>query len=236
MNLEQMITHYQTPSEAQALIKATRIVLLVGISSAGKDTIKKRLLRSDDFRDIVSHTTRSPRVNNATAEQDGLDYHFISLEQAGVMVEANEFIEAKFVHGTVYGTSIAALRGIHAERKIAITDLDVQGVEEYKALSQDVTALFILPPGYAVWRERFRKRYESNQEFEAEFTKRSQTAMKELEHALSVPYYHFIINDELDRAVRVAEEIAHRSDSFNRHDDEARLLARDLLDEIRAAQ
>ena len=60
--------------------------------------------------------------------------------------------------------------------------------------------------------------------------------MKELEHALSVPYYHFIINDELDRAVRVAEEIAHRSDSFNRHDDEARLLARDLLDEIRSAQ
>ena len=58
--------------------------------------------------------------------------------------------------------------------------------------------------------------------------------MAELEHALAVPYYHFIINDDLDRAVRVVTEIAHREDLFNRQDDEVRLQARDLLDTIKA--
>lgn len=234
MNLEELITNYKAPDEAAELINATRTVLLVGISSAGKDTIKKRLLQSDDFRDIVSHTTRPPRMNDGVPEQDAVDYHFITLDQAQTMVASREFIEAKFVHGTVYGTSVAALEKIRQEGKIALTDVDVQGVDEYKALSQAVTALFILPPNYEVWRERFKKRYESDETFEADFPKRSRTAVAELEHALSLPYYHFIINDDLDRAVRVAGEIAHRHDSFNRHDDEARLLARELLDAIQA--
>lgn len=235
MMLEQHIAHYQTPERAAELVRSTKIVLLVGISAAGKDTIKKRLLKDDTFRDIVSHTTRAPRDNNGVSEQDGVDYHFVSLDQAEAMVVAHEFIEAKFVHGTVYGTAVAALQTIHDEGKIATTDLDVQGVAEYKTLSQDVIAVFILPPDYATWRERFRKRYDTEDEFEVEFEKRSRTAVSELEHALAVPYYHFIINDELERAVRVVTEIAHRDDLFNRHDDEARLKARDLLEAIKSA-
>jgi len=39
-----------------------------------------------------------------------------------------------------------------------------------------------------------------------------------------------IINDDLTRAVRVCGEIIERGDVFNRRDDEARLIARDLLD------
>lgn len=236
MTLEQQIGNYKTPLYAVTLVQSTKIVLLAGISAAGKDTIKKRLLQNDDFCDIVSHTTRAPRTNNGINEVDGVDYHFVSIDDAARMVAANEFIEAKFVHGTVYGTSTAALSSIHDQGKIALTDLDVQGVAEYKALSQDVIALFILPPDYATWRERFKRRYESDHEFEAEFTKRSRTAIRELGHALEVPYYHFIINDDLDRAVRVAEEIARRDDRYNRHDDEARLRARDLLDAVKAAQ
>ena len=216
MTLEQQIGNYKTPPYAVTLVQSTKIVLLAGISAAGKDTIKKRLLQSDDFRDIVSHTTRPPRANNGIHETNGVDYHFISLDEAARMVAANEFIEAKFVHGTVYGTSAVALSSIHDQDKIAMTDLDVQGVAEYKALSQDVIALFILPPDYTTWRERFKRRYESDREFETEFAKRSQTAIRELEHALEVPYYHFIINDDLDRAVRVADEIAHRDDALAR--------------------
>lgn len=234
MSLEEKILQYQTPEAAVELVRSTKIVLLVGISAAGKDTIKKHLLNSDDFCDIVSHTTRSPRINNGMPEQDGVDYHYILLDQAEEMVDDHAFIEVKFIHGTVYGTSIEALAAIHQKSKIAVTDLDVQGVGEYKDISQDVIALFILPPDYETWRQRFRKRYETDEEFTAEFAKRSQTAISELEHALSVPYYHFIINDDLDRAVRVVEEIAHRDDLFNRQDDEVRLRARDLLDTIKS--
>jgi guanylate kinase len=235
MDLEQQIANYQTPQKAIELVRSTKIVLLVGISAAGKDTIKKRLLEVADFRDIVSHTTRSKRANNGVPEQDGVDYHFITLDQAAKMVDAHEFIEAKFVHGTVYGTSVEALQTIHDQDKIALTDLDVQGVSEYKAMSQDVIALFILPPDFDTWVQRFKKRYESEDEFNTEFAKRSRTALVELEHALEVPYYHFIINDDLDRVVRVIDEIAHRQDEFNEHDTEARDIARDLLEAIKVA-
>jgi len=106
----------------------------------------------------------------------------------------------------------------------------VQGVAEYKDLSQNVVAMFILPPNYSTWRERLAKRYESEAAFLAEWEKRRNSAVKELTHALEVPYYHFIINDELDRVVEVTREIAmHTPDTFHRKDDEARMRARDLL-------
>lgn len=236
MNLEQKIADYQPSELVKELLRSTKITLLVGIAGAGKDTIKKRLLQSDAFRDIVSHTTRPARSNSGIPERDGTDYHFVTTDTIETMLGHQEFIEAKVVHGTVYGTSIAELQCAHDQNKIAITDIDVQGVDEYKRLADETVAIFILPPDYATWRARLEKRYASSAEFAAEWPKRRRSAIKELTHALEVPYYHFIINDTLDEAVRVASEIAHKPDVFHRKDDEARLAARDLLDSISQVQ
>lgn len=234
MNVSEQVANYQVADQAIQLVKNARIILLVGIAGAGKDTLKQRLLRSPDFRDIVSHTTRLPRSNNGVAEIDGKDYHFISLEQAATMIDQRKFVEVKYVHGdTIYGTSVAEIKAGYDEGKILVTDIDVQGVSEYKQISNGVTAIFLLPPSFEVWQERLRKRYESKEAFQNEWPKRRASALKELEHALSVPYYHFIINDDLERTVRVASEIAKRPDSFHRKDDEARLAARDLLEQLR---
>jgi len=208
-SIEDLITNYQPTESTIELVKSTKIALLAGISGAGKDTIKKQLLKSSEFRDIVSHTTRAPRANNGCAEQDGIDYHFIDSQTAENMLQNNEFIEAKFVHGTVYGTSVAELRLAHDQNRVAITDIDVQGVEEYERLAPDSIAIFIVPPNSQTWIERLKKAY-----------------------ALEVPYYHVIINDDLERAIRVTEEIILRGDVFKRQDDEARLVARNLLNDI----
>ncbi|HEV7952358.1 MAG TPA: hypothetical protein VGO98_03200 [Candidatus Saccharimonadales bacterium] len=234
-DLDQLIADYQPSDVAVELVQNTKVTLLVGISGAGKDTIKRELLKRSDFRDIVSHTTRPPRVNNGVMEVADVDYHFIDNETARMMVENHEFIEAKFVHGTVYGTSFDELKKSHDDQKIALTDIDVQGVSEYKDLSQRVVAIFVIPPTYSTWRERLSQRYESPEAFDAEWTKRRNSAVDELTHALEVPYYHFLINDDLDRAVAVAEEIAHKPDVFHRKDDEARLKARDLLAAIQTS-
>lgn len=233
--IDQLIADYQPSDYVAELVRDTMITLLVGISGAGKDTIKKELLKKPDFRDIISHTTRAPRVNNGVAEVPDVDYHFIDENTAKMMIENREFIEAKFVHGTVYGTSVDELKKSHDEQKIALTDIDVQGVSEYKELSQHVVAIFIIPPTYSIWRERLAQRYESPEAFQAEWAKRRNSAIDELTHALEVPYYHFIVNDDLDRAVTVAEEIAHKPDVFHRKDDEARLKARDLLAAIQTS-
>lgn len=232
MNLEQLVAGYQPPEGAIETIRHAKIALLVGISGAGKDTIKRELTARPDFSDIVSHTTRSPRVNAGVLEVDGEDYHFISEDEARDMLERGEFVEAKFVHGTIYGTSIAEVKKA-SDAGVAITDLDVQGVAEYKAVSHEVVAIFVVPPTFDIWRERLRARYASEEEFSAEWPKRRDSAVKELTNALLVPYYHFIINDRLEQAVTAATKIiAHATDEFHSKDDEARLRARQLLASI----
>ena len=91
-NLEFFVKNYQTPPEAITLVEDSRILLLAGISGAGKDTTKKHLLKNEEYRDIVSHTTRQPRENNGKIEQNGVDYNFISIEKAEEMLRHREFI------------------------------------------------------------------------------------------------------------------------------------------------
>ena len=50
-----------------------------------------------------------------------------------------------------------------------------------------------------------------------------------------MPYYHFVINDDIDETARIVREIASKPDVYNRKDDEARLAARDLLEQLKAA-
>lgn len=231
MDLEQLIEDYTPPKEAVKVIKDTKIALLVGISGAGKDTIKRALLKKPHFSEIISHTTRKPRYNEGVLEKDGEDYHFIDEEVARDMLKKGAFVEAKFVHGTLYGTSVAEVERA-AKAGIAITDIDVQGVEEYKNVSNEVVAIFVVPPDYDTWVSRLKRRYATAEEFSKEWPKRRSTAIKELTRALELPYYHCVINDDLERAVDVSVEIAHRADVFTRKDDEARLAARDLLLQI----
>lgn len=227
---DSLIEHYTPSPKAVELVRSMNITLLAGIAGAGKDTIKTALLHNRAvYQDIVSHTTRLPRTNNGVAEVDGHDYYFIDRQTALTMAAQQAFIEIKQVHDTMYGTSVQELQRAHDNNKIAITDVDVQGVDEYKKLAPNVVAIFVLPPQYSVWRERLAKRYGTPEEFEREWPKRRDSAVRELRRVLSVPYYHFLINDDKDRAVRVADEIAQRGDSFVRKDDEARLRARDLL-------
>ena len=231
-NLKNLIKNYQPNQAAIDVVRQTKIVLLVGISGAGKDTLKRRLLEDNEFADIVSYTTRAPRQNAGVMEAPGVDYHFIDESMAVEMLENHEFIEAKFVHGTVYGTGAKEIQTIAEAGKIAVTDIDVQGVSEYKKLSGDVVAIFLLPPNYDEWRRRLRARYASDAEFEAEWPKRFNSAIKELTHALEVSYYHFVLNDDLVESTRIVRAIAGKPDIYNRKDDEARLAARDLLEEL----
>lgn len=216
------------------MIKSSNIALLAGIAGAGKDAIRQRLLKLSGYQEVVSHTTRAPRSNAGVMEVDGRDYNFIDLERAAEMLKSQEFIEAKLVHGSIiYGTSVRQVELARASGATAITDVDVQGVAEYKKLSQSIIALFIIPPSHEVWLDRLRKRYASEDEFRTQWPKRQKSAIAELGTALSVPYFHFVLNDDLDRAVRVSDEIVKRGDTYLLQDDEARILARELLAEIK---
>ena len=227
-NLEFLVKNYQTPPEAISLVEKSRVLLLAGISGAGKDTTKKYLLKNPEYRDIVSHTTRAPRENNGNLEQDGIDYNFISKEKA------EEMLEAKFVHGKIYGTSVAEIEKANRNGQISVTDIDIQGIAEYKKMSERVVAVFILPPDFETWRARFANRYSSAEEFEKDFEKRLPEAISSLEQALEVPYFHFILNDDFRNTARIIDQIMHQDVEFNYKDIEVRVRARKLLEDIKS--
>lgn len=225
--IAKLIQNYQPSARVGELIAQTAPVFLVGISGAGKDAIKRELLKTGQFYDFVSHTTRPPRENNGVMELDGEDYYFIDKTEAIRMLENGEFIEAKFVHGKVYGTSVAEFERAIELGKMPLNDIDYQGVEEYRRLSDKIVPIFVLPPSFKAWQERMRDRYTDQTEFGLEWQKRKITAKFELAAALKNQYY-CLINDNLDWSVKKALEIisGHISESDQQV---ARRLARDFL-------
>lgn len=231
-DISQKIATYQPSNEAGDLVSSLKLAIFVGISGAGKDTIKNQLLKNHDYVDIITTTTRLPRMNDNVLEQDGVDYYFIDRSRAEAMLDQRQYVEVSLVHGEVNGSTIDELKRLKALDKIVVGDVDVQGLDKYKLLSHGVTALFILPPSFEQWCERLRNRYTDDAEFEAVWPKRRASAIDELSHALAAPYYHFVINDDINRAADAIDNIIQCGGS--RHKDiEARQVASDLLESIK---
>lgn len=231
-HLKQQIDNYKTPAEAIEVVRETPLELLVGISGAGKDTIKQELLKTGAYHHIISHASRAPRENNGVLEQDGIDYHFVSQQEFSEMLDRGEFIEAKMYSGNLYGTSIAEIKKARDMGKIAITDLDIQGVAEYKTISENVIAVFIMPPSYDEWRSRLMSRYGEAGADPDDIAKRTHRAIAELREALDKPYYHFVVNEDLDSAVKSVDSIAHHHDQFTTIDKSFHHWAERLLYEL----
>lgn len=237
-SLHAKLLQYQAPKAAKVLLGATKTLLLVGISGAGKDAIKQGLLKKYPhlYHHIISHTTRAPRRNLGVIEQDGIAYHFIDLATAETMVDNQAFVEANEYSGNLYGTSMAEFQLAHDEGKIGVTDLEVQGVDQYMALSSNVRPLFILPPSYEVWQQRTRQRYGVDFSSHTEdITRRFATAADELEFALAHPYFYFVVNDDLDATVTAAHRLAVQDDA-PWHDEKTLAVAHRLLQKIKEQQ
>lgn len=231
-DIEQLIENYRPNERGLELLSNTRVVLLVGITGAGKNTILNKMMETGKFHDMITSVTREPRMNNGVMEQDGVDYHFLTDEQAIEKIKAGDYVEVSPVHRRIYGVTVDEVQRAHDTGKIAVADITVLGVEKYKRASDDVTAIFLLPPSYEEWQRRVRLRYDTEEEFHADWPNRRESAVMELTKALEAPYYHFVINDSVDEAFEACMQISENGDTFHRKDDEKRLVARDILDEI----
>lgn len=222
---------YKTPEHVIELIRNSHIAFLVGITAAGKDTVLRKLIESSDYHHIVSHTTRAPRENHGVLEQNGVDYHFIDIKTAESMLDNGGYVEAKAFSGNIYGTSVAEIQMAHDEGKIAITDIEVQGVAEYKAFADNVIPIFLLPPNFETWQARLKKRYGEKGVDPEELRRRLETNKLELQEALDKPYFEYVVNKELETTIKIVDEIAHGSFSEKKNE-EARLVAKRLLEDL----
>ena len=75
------------------------MLILVGESASGKSSIEKHLVENYGYNKVVSYTTREPRES----EVDGVDYHFISVEQFYKLKGQNFFAETAMYNNWYYG-------------------------------------------------------------------------------------------------------------------------------------
>lgn len=77
------------------------MVVLVGESASGKSSIEKYLAENYGYNKVVSYTTRPPREG----EVDGVDYHFISVEQFYKLRGQDFFAETAMYREWCYGVA-----------------------------------------------------------------------------------------------------------------------------------
>lgn len=229
--IKQKVASYKPSTSVRDQLNKTPILLLVAISGGGKDTIKYRLLESGQYRHIISYTTRKPRLNNGIEEHDGQDYHFIDIHTARKMLDEGLYIEADVYADNVYGTGIADIIAAEKEGKIAITDMTIEGAFHYLTLAPSVKAVFLLPPSYEIWMHRLTKRYGgmSNPE---DLRRRMQEAADEIEHAMKAENMYIVVNDDLEDAIQVVDDIAHGK-PVEPHYHKAMTIAEQMLSRLR---
>lgn len=168
-------------------------------SGAGKSTLIQALLkRHSDMQLSVSHTTRAPR----TGEQNGVHYHFTTVEDFQARIANNEFLEWAEVFGNYYGTSRNAIYQQLSQGIDVFLDIDWQGARQIRAQEPSTIGIFILPPSLAELEQRLNQRGTDSAEVIAG---RMAKAQNEMSHADE--YDYLIINDELNEALQQMEQI-----------------------------
>jgi guanylate kinase len=142
----------------------------------------------------VSATTRPPRPG----EHNGIDYHFLHLEEFASLKQGGEFLECfeVFGHGHWYGTLRSEVTTGLVEGKWVVLEIDVQGALAVAAEYPDAITIFIRPRSEEELERRLRGRA----------TETEEALQSRLEHARwelgQASHYHYVvINDQLDRAV-----------------------------------
>lgn len=182
------------PTNSNILTTSGRGILFVvsSPSGGGKGTLIRLVLNKlANLSYSVSFTTRAPR----SGEVDGREYFFVTREKFEEMVARHEFLEWAQVHGKLYGTGHRQLTQEISDGKDIVLEVDVQGAASVRALVDDAVSIFILPPSFAVLKERLVSRGTDSAE---ELELRLRNASTELEHYSNFQYV--IINDDLDQA------------------------------------
>ena len=169
------------------------LLIISGPSGSGKGTIVSALRPLDDFALSISVTTRQMREG----EVDGMHYFFRTKEQFEEMRDTGELLEHASYNGNFYGTPKFYVEQKIKEGKAVILEIDVQGALQVKELYPDSLLLFLAPP---TQKELARRLAERGTEDEESLSWRLQRA--EQEFGLLEKYDYFVINDEIDNAVK----------------------------------
>jgi guanylate kinase len=179
-----------------------KIIIITAPSGAGKTSITRHLLKTfpDQVAFSISAATRQKRKN----EKDGVDYHFMSVDEFKEKIKHNAFIECEMVYeGKYYGTLKSEIHRIWTEGKVPLLDVDVKGaMHVQKQHPENSLSIFIEPPHIDELERRLHSRgTESAESLKARINKAS------FELSFKDHFNKIIVNHDLPKACHEAEEI-----------------------------
>ena len=114
------------------------LVIISGVAGAGKDTIKKELIkRMENVESMPSFTSRPMRDGDVPGET----YNFVTKEEFEEMIKKDEFYEYDIHHNNYYGVSKKILNEKLKMGKIIVKDVDVNGTENLIRLLKNETRI-----------------------------------------------------------------------------------------------
>lgn len=160
-----------------------RPLVICGPSGSGKSTLLKRLFKEfpNTFGFSVSHTTRKPRPG----EENGVHYHFVTVEHMQKGIENGDFIETAVFSGNMYGTryvfsyyyimrvfyiyfvntfSEEAVETVQENGKVCVLDIEIEGVKQIRNSHLNPIFVFIEPPSLDELEKRLRNRKTETEE------------------------------------------------------------------------
>ncbi len=170
------------------------VFVITGPSGAGKGTLIQRLLaRVPDLALAVSATTRERRPG----EEDGRDYHFLTLDEFEERVRAGDFLEWAEYSGNLYGTPEGKVEEMLLSGRSVILEIELQGARQVCRRRPDAAMVFVRAPSLEETRRRLSGR--ATETAEAMET-RLQTAVGEV--AARDEFDFEVVNGEWDQARR----------------------------------
>ena len=170
-----------------------RLIVISAPSGAGKTSLVKALLASDPQLHLsISHTTRRMRPT----EQQGREYHFVSVPEFERLRAAGEFLEQARVFDNLYGTSRAFVeQQLHAGHDVLL-EIDWQGAQQVRRAMPQCVSVFVLPPSRRALAERLARRATETSEVIA---RRLADAAADMSHYREFDYV--VVNDDFATAV-----------------------------------
>jgi guanylate kinase len=181
-----------------------KLIVISAPSGAGKTSIVHFLLgKTDALSFSVSACSRARRDN----ETDGIDYHFLTVDEFQKEIKEDSFLEWEEVYkNQYYGTLKSEVEKIWKEGKTVIFDVDVVGgLNIKKQYQKECLSIFIMPPSLAVLEERLQKRRSESKE---SLQKRVAKAKEEI--AKRMEFDQVILNDDFEVACMETMEVIQK--------------------------
>lgn len=175
------------------------LVIVSGLSGAGKGTICKRLLEKyPNYVLSVSATSRQPREG----EVHGREYFFITKEEFEERIRQEKLLEYAQYVGNYYGTPKDWVEEQLKEGKDIVLEIELQGAFQVREKIPEAVLVFILPPDMEELKRRLINRGTETME---QIEKRLKRAEEEMEYVSQ--YDYVIVNEDVEKSVDMLHNI-----------------------------